>query len=472
VNGNWVPVPIGTITDTDRDGVVDAQDLCPGTPVGTLVNSTGCPIAPAPAPTPTPIPAPTTPVVNSTITLNPSVRHQVMHHWEAGVLGSVEDYASLTDAQIGAMLDLAVTDMGITRARLAIRAGVEGPGTRYEIVNDNNDPNVLNDAGFNWTNFDLEVSRWIVPARQRAQARGESFFVSLQYVDFGQSAFEHYNNPAEYAEFMFAAFRHMQNKYGFRPDAIELINEPDNTGGAWSGDRIGQSMVAVAQRFQKEGLAVPQFVAPSVTAMPNADGFLNDIYSVPGAKALLTEVAYHRYNMAGDLAALAARAAADGKRMSMLEFWSPSTDEQLLHQDLTEGRNSAWQLGIFGDAYGCQFGQTIGIVNGAAQICPKNRAVRQYTKYVRPDAQRIDAVSQNPALAPVAFINANGGYVVVVKASASGSFSISGLPAGTYGIVYTTASDFNVNLSNMTIAAGQTLSTSIPDAGVITIYKK
>jgi hypothetical protein len=362
--------------------------------------------------------------------------------------------------------------MGITRARLSIRSGVEGSGTRYDIVNDNADPNVLNDAGFNWTNFDIEVSRWIVPARQRAQARGESFYIGLQYVDFGNSAFEHYANPPEYAEFMYAVFRHMQNKFGFVPNAIDIINEPDNMSSQWTGERIGQCMVAVAQRFQKEGLAVPQFIAPSVTAMPNADGYLDAIYSVSGAKSLLTEVAYHRYNMAGNLAALAARAEADGKRMSMLEMWSPENDHHLLYQDLTEGRNSAWQLGIFGDAFGCQFGQTIGLVSGAAQICPKNRTVRQYTKYVRPGAQRVDATSQNSAFAPLAFINANGGYVVVVKASASGSFSISGLPAGTYGIFYTTASDYNVNLSNTTISAGQTLSTSIPDEGVITIYKK
>jgi hypothetical protein len=431
-----------------------------------------CPAAPpGPQPPPSPEPPPPQPTPG-TIALNPSIRHQVMHHWEAGVLASVEDYASLTNAQIGAMLDLAVTDMGITRARLAIRSGVEGPGTRYEIVNDNNDPNVLNDAGFNWTNFDIEVSRWIVPARQRAQARGEPFYVSLQYSDFGQSAFEHHNAPDEYAEFMLAAFRHVQAKFGFIPDAIEMINEPDNIGAAWAGDVIGRCMVAVAQRFQKEGLAIPQFVAPSTTAMPNASGWLDGIYSIPGAKVLLTEVAYHRYNMAGDLAALAERARADGKRMAMTEFWSIETDHTLLYQDLTDGRNSAWHLGVFGDAFGCQFGQTIGLVSGAAQICPKNRTVRQYTKYVRPGAQRIDATSQNSALAPLAFINANGGYVVVVKASASGSFSISGLPAGTYGIFYTTASDYNVNRPDTTISAGQTLSTSIPDDGVITIYRK
>ena len=35
---------------------------------------------------------------------------------------------------------------------------------------------------------------------------------------------------------------------------------------------------------------------------------------------------------------------------------------------------------------------------------------------------------------PLAFINANGTYVVVVKADTPGSFSIENLPPGTYGI--------------------------------------
>jgi hypothetical protein len=60
--------------------------------------------------------------------------------------------------------------------------------------------------------------------------------------------------------------------------------------------------------------------------------------------------------------------------------------------------------------------------------------------------------------------------VVVVKATAGGTFSVQNLPAGTYGIYYTTASAFNQTGSTQTISGGQTVSATIPASGVITIY--
>ncbi|HYN06534.1 MAG TPA: hypothetical protein VES67_03995, partial [Vicinamibacterales bacterium] len=218
-----------------------------------------------------------------TIAVNSSQRFQTMHGWEAALLASTSDWTGLTDAQIGAGLDLAINDLGISRVRLAIRSGTEGSGgTSYNIVNDNSDPNVINQAGFNFGVLDTMISRVVVPARQRSQARGESLYVNLNYVDFGTSTFEHYANPQEYAEFMLATFQHIQGKYGFVPNGIEVILEPDNVAG-WSGDAIGRAMVATAAKLQANGFAVPEFIAPSTTAMPNADGYLDGILAVAGA---------------------------------------------------------------------------------------------------------------------------------------------------------------------------------------------
>ena len=69
----------------------------------------------------------------------------------------------------------------------------------------------------------------------------------------------------------------------------------------------------------------------------------------------------------------------------------------------------------------------------------KTKFLRQYYKFVRPGATRIEAASQVGTFDPLAFINADGGYVVVVKCDAGGDFSLGGLAAGTYGIKYTTA---------------------------------
>jgi hypothetical protein len=76
------------------------------------------------------------------------------------------------------------------------------------------------------------------------------------------------------------------------------------------------------------------------------------------------------------------------------------------------------------------------------------------------------------ALDPVAFQNANGKYVVVTKASAAGQVSVAGLPAGTYGVTYTTSNQSLVSVPDVTIVAGAVLATSIPSAGVITIFGK
>jgi hypothetical protein len=48
--------------------------------------------------------------------------------------------------------------------------------------------------------------------------------------------------------------------------------------------------------------------------------------------------------------------------------------------------------------------------------------------------------------------------------------AINGLPAGAYGVMYTTDAEFGAQQNNISIQVGETLRTAIPDAGVITIY--
>jgi len=102
----------------------------------------------------------------------------------------------------------------------------------------------------------------------------------------------------------------------------------------------------------------------------------------------------------------------------------------------------------------------------------RTKMLRQYFKYVRGGAKRIQAMTGNPSLDPLAFINPNGKYVVVVKSGSGGSFNVHGLPAGTYGIKYSSEVIYDVNLPDVTLVTGQMLSTSIPTSGAITIYHR
>ena len=98
--------------------------------------------------------------------------------------------------------------------------------------------------------------------------------------------------------------------------------------------------------------------------------------------------------------------------------------------------------------------------------------LRQYFRYVGLGAVRVAATSGDTRLEPVAFRNTNGKYTVVVNASAAANFTVGGLPAGTYGIDYTTATDYMHALGDVTITSTQALTTSIPAGGVLTVYAR
>jgi O-glycosyl hydrolase len=439
------------------------------------VNQSGCPVSTAPTPTPTPTPAPTPPPANGTITVNPAQRFQTINGWEGAVLASIQDY-QLVESSLPTLIPM-VVDLGFTRARLAVRNGLEGAGAAsFSPVNDNADPNVLDLSKFDFSALDYQVTRFIQPLRQAASARGESFYVGLQYVDHEpNTSFEH--SGAEYAEFMLAVFKHMRDTFGFVPNGIDVVNEPDNFSD-WNPTRIGQAIVATAQKLQANGFGVPEFITPSTANTTNAFHWFDQIIAMPGVAGLVKELSYHRYGGPGvsDLQAIAQRGQQYNVRTSQLEFWgdfvTPNSGANYLnlYEDLTLANVSAWQQGVFADFNNC-VSQIVRRQNGG-EPCPNTRLIAQYTKYVRAGAQRIGASSQNQTLAPLAFINADGKYVVVVKTDGAASFSVGGLPAGTYGISSTLADGTQATGADVTIAAGQAVQTSIAGVGVITVYRR
>jgi len=435
----------------------------------------GVPSEPSP-PSPGPAPA------GSIIALNSSVTFQTISGWEGAVLASTEDYQGLSASQLDALLNLAV-EAGFNRARLAIRNGAEGGNSgSFNPVNDNADPNVLNLSAFDFSRLDYEIDRFIVPLRQKLQSRGESFYVDLQYVDHQPfSSFEHWQNPQEYGEFMLAVFTHMRSKYGFVPNGIDVVNEPNNFADWSDGTKIGQVIVATANKLQAAGFTTPDFIAPSTVNVDAAPVMYDQVASVPGAAALVKEISYHRYGVSqGALEAVGAKSAQTGKRTSMLEYWgdfvSPNSgaNYRMLHQDLALANVGAWQQGVFADFPNCA-SQIARINNGAAELCPNTRLIRQYTKDVRAGARRIGASSVNSAFDPLAFVNVDGRYVVVVKAEGgSGDFSIGGLPAGQYSVYWTLGNGTAPpsNLADVTVTSGAAVAVNIPAEGVITIAAK
>src|SRR5690606_41476 len=101
--------------------------------------------------------------------------------WEAAVLSTVLDYEPLLRG-FDTLLDEAAGDLGITRLLISIPSGAERPpgasarylgreideGTyvrefAYRSVNDNDDPFVVNPAGFDFLLLDWQMTHLVLP---------------------------------------------------------------------------------------------------------------------------------------------------------------------------------------------------------------------------------------------------------------------------------------------------------------------
>jgi hypothetical protein len=424
------------------------------------------------------------------INLNSATTFQTISGWEAtdglGQLDFPQTFTAWRDAAIDSAAAL-----GINRIRLAIPSGSEidvdyftqyATGTiprsswgphRYSPVNDNGDPNVINAAGFHFSQVDLAVDNVVNPLRQRLAARGETLYVNLSFVHGQTGPSLHRNSPAEYAELMLAAFQHLDTKYGWTPDGVELILEPDALTD-WNGTEIGQVLVAAGQRLSAAGYT-PEFIGPSTTGMSDAVPRFDAMMAVTGASQFISELSYHRYrnNSTGALQTIVGRASQRGIGTSMLEHIGSGYQDLL--EDLVVGMNRSWQQFTIAFPTNSDNGAQLFLVNSsnnAVSLGSRTKFLGQIFRYVRRQAVRIAASSVDTSLAPVAFINADGSYVVVVDASAGKEFSVSGLPAGTYGVTYTTTSAYGVAQPDVTIGSGGLLVTSIPQAGLLTIFKR
>jgi hypothetical protein len=251
-----------------------------------------------------------------------------------------------------------------------------------------------------------------------------------------------------------------------------VVLEPGLVSPWWTAQRIGDAIVATGDLLKANGFT-PRFVAPSSAG--GANNALADFDTLarhsPSVFPYLKELAYHRYDTTDPyLPQLAARRAQYGVDTAQLEHIG--ADHHELHADLKVANVSAWQQYTLAYCVADDGSAYYNAGGSALTMASRTRYLRQYFKYVRAGAVRVGAETQNTQFDPVAFRNRDGRYVVVVKAAAGGSFTVAGLPAGTYGIKYTTGSQYNADLADATIASGAAVNASIPAAGVLTVYRK
>lgn len=434
------------------------------------------------------------------ITVNPAVTFQTMNGWQAGGQNGWLECSPIAFNRYKTELhNRLINELGIERIHIPLRSGAENVvdyftefvagritedawnDSWFVPVNDNSNPFVADPSKFHWGFLDGYVDNAIIPLRQLMQARGEQLTWTLTYIDFLKGLpkpFQHMKSPDEYAEFVVVAFEHLRQKYGFVPDAFEMVLEPEHT--PYTATDLGRSLVAVSARLRAAGFT-PAILGPSTTSTANASTWYDGMMQVPGASGLLSELVYHRYVALSQpaLSAIGMRSLRDGIKVSMLEHIGSGIDD--LIEDVTVANASSWMQYSAAFCGNRDNPDNQGVYYQINQTDPNNpkinitdhsKLLRQIFFYVRRGAVRLGATSGNPNdLVPLAFRNANGKFAVVVRAKRGASFAVAGLPAGTYGINFgTTGNQWNVSLADQTIGSGGSVNATIPTDGVITIF--
>ena len=426
------------------------------------------------------------------ILVDASVRFQTITGWEATAEAG-HDSSPAFARYADQLYDMAVNDLGVERLRVGVRSGSENSrdtwsafragrmdastwrSVRHSTINDNDDPFVLNEQGFWFPDLDGVIEQIVLPIKQRLESKGRRLFLNLNYTGFteqiGREFTYHHSSPEEYAEFVEATYRHLRTKYGLTPDAWEIQLEPDNSV-EWDPVTMRRAMVAAGNRLEKLGVT-PRFIAPSTTSMMQAIVYADEIAKGDGRR-FWSELSYHRYRgvSKGALREIAARARRLHLSTAMLEHIGSGYED--LHDDLKIGLNSAWQqytLGFPTDDDGAQYFIIDDRDASDPRVTMGSRTpfLRQYFKYVRRGATRINSLSSDRSLDPLAFVNEDGKQVIVIKAEGRTAFSVEGLAPGSYEVSYATPRESNGRAGVFSVIAGEARRLEMPDRGVLTL---
>lgn len=415
-----------------------------------------------------------------TITLDETVTYQIMYGWQAAGAGDT------TDANFSLYRDAlhtdAVDNLGIDRIRLEITKVQDAAQDHFVLANI---ASAFNSA--------------ITAFRQKVLDAGKQFYLDVCVVGGGGTgtkkgfSFNSYGagNAAAFASAMAEVYGYIYANYGFYPDTWEIL-EPDTFGwltgvGLTAAGSIPDIFATTYDALVAAGLPYASGFSSYSTAVGQHNEWINTYNAGASSqrtklRASIAEYIFHDYGDAND--ASLATAASDlasaqavatvpgGISSAMLE--RTTADYIRLHRLLSIANISSFQQYTMAFNPGSDNGAQYYVTQATSPyftIASRTKLLRQYFLHIRPYAVRYKATSLDANFDAVAFRNADGSRVVVVKALAAGQFTISGLPAGIVSARYSTASAYDQLAANFILPAGGSYTLSIPAAGALTIFE-
>lgn len=398
----------------------------------------------------------------TTVTISPAITYQTMRGWGAD-WSLTRDVNFVSQETRDQLVEEAVNDLGLTFLRCCF-------GRLTEPFNDNSDPLSINwSAFYDALTLDSEVSAGLGLFKQKVEANGEppTFLLNRDWENSAPSWMSH----AEFAENTAATILYLRERHGINVNFTTIDNEPTNFDPYTPA--VQQAMIKViGPAFERLGLSTKVALAEGISAQSTwtfVDFMKNDAAVWP----YIGFINWHLYGT-NDPYRSFIRDFAKTKGIPTGQTEYPASINDLMN-DLTSGGVSYWtryHLAGFGSGPSTGgFGTTfVADVNGTSFWRNSEYwKFRQFMRYVRPGAVRIEATSTNPSMRSFAFDQSGKTTVVLVNSGGETSCTVQGLSAGSYGVsqaiggqVYSERGVQSVSDSTLTIP--------VPAGSILTIY--
>jgi len=448
--------------------------------------------------------------VPATITINTAVtkltvdlnqRYQTMKGF--GGFGAKDVYWSGGPFTSASFVDDLINDLGVTILR-------DNIPTDFESVNDDADPNSTSLANFQLGSLasrlqylkDMKaaglntfiVSIWSAPPWMKTNGRidnGTSTNAAPPYNPNPTSADNQLRTDMyeEFAERCVAYIRIIKQETGLDVFAMSLQNEPrfsqfyEST--VFDGAALANLIKVVGKRFETEGLATKIFMPEDVGYFEGINGLIQPILADAEAMKYVDIIATHGYAFDGVTAG-----SADAQTWQTMFNWGASRDLPLwmtetsgfandmqgavdlskaMYTAMKYGKVSAWLFWTFS---GAQIDPYY-LMNTAGQKSKRYFSSKNFYRYVRPGAQRID-ISDDAAhkLFALAFINdaTHEQTIIIINDQESDrAIQVTGTGLQSAAIVYRTSENEDA-LDKGTANIGEGL--IVPAKSVVTLFSK
>jgi O-glycosyl hydrolase len=330
----------------------------------------------------------------------------------------------MSRSQQDAVLDALYVKLGLTRVRPVI--GENPPG--IEPTNDNADPYATDPSAFNfgWKRLDAHAQYL---ARARSRGVRQSFLSPVFREPWMGTTTT--NDVAEYAEWLLAIVRRCIEQ-GCGLTHISVANEPSYSRNPMSATFVRDVIKNLGPRLAEEGLDV-KFVANDDVRSSAAAKQLRVILADPEARRYIGALATHLYDEpVSNLSAVVALGKRYGVPVWMTEFHRSSMhtarlgtaplDWALLMHDLLATYDISaidYMWGYFGE-YDRGAASLMNLDNNGATyhgytINKVYYYTGQYSRFVRPGAQRVSVASSDPRIRVTAYHRGSSRVLVAIN---------------------------------------------------------